>query len=371
MRFLYKKRREDQRSSISIFSALYEPLQYPLFYFHGSSGWNLEMKCTAQPTRKISQIDYYRHLVLSQQERGCRSNRFQLLGRLYNEWLLDMWSRTEDQRLDWIRHNQPKIVKRCDMIDVADVDGIPEGMRGRALGHIFLPGSFPGSRRYQLRLLNDALAIVARRGKPSLFITFTCNPNWPEILAELEPGQTASDRPDVVCTVFHEYLALFLKELRSRLGTKEYLIDVIEFQKAGLPHAHICIRLAEQHRFTNIDEIDRLVSAMVPDEKDKELHTLVMQFMIHQCSAKCVVNGNCKKGYPKELVERTYIDNRGACITDGTTNLIGALFVLVFVIEKSAGVACLLVRWENVTFNGSGVDEIPWLGLLERKSQII
>ena len=32
---------------------------------------------------------------------------------------------------------------------------------------------------YQLYL--DAMAIVSALGKPDLFITFTCNPKWPEI----------------------------------------------------------------------------------------------------------------------------------------------------------------------------------------------
>ena len=31
----------------------------------------------------------------------------------------------------------------------------------------------------------DAMAIVRKYGKPDLFITFTCNPNWAEI-CELE-----------------------------------------------------------------------------------------------------------------------------------------------------------------------------------------
>lgn len=39
------------------------------------------------------------------------------------------------------------------------------------------------SSRYQ-----DAMAIVREKGKPDLFVTFTCNPNWPEIVEELLPG---------------------------------------------------------------------------------------------------------------------------------------------------------------------------------------
>ncbi len=47
------------------------------------------------------------------------------------------------------------------------------------------------------------MALMKRYGKAQYFMTFTCNPKWPEIEAELLRGQTALDRPDVVARVFH------------------------------------------------------------------------------------------------------------------------------------------------------------------------
>ena len=35
----------------------------------------------------------------------------------------------------------------------------------------------------------DAIAIYRAMGPPNFFITFTCNPSWPEITNELLPGQ--------------------------------------------------------------------------------------------------------------------------------------------------------------------------------------
>ena len=52
-------------------------------------------------------------------------------------------------------------------------------------------------RRYM-----DAMALVRRYGKPDIFLTMTCNPNWDEIKNELFPGQTAQDHPDLVARVF-------------------------------------------------------------------------------------------------------------------------------------------------------------------------
>lgn len=34
-------------------------------------------------------------------------------------------------------------------------------------------------------------------------LLFTCNPKWPEILAELEEGQAPNDRPDLIARVFY------------------------------------------------------------------------------------------------------------------------------------------------------------------------
>jgi hypothetical protein len=52
------------------------------------------------------------------------------------------------------------------------------------------------------QLYQDAMAIVQKYGKPDIFATFTCNPNWSEITRELLPGQTPSDRPDLIAHVF-------------------------------------------------------------------------------------------------------------------------------------------------------------------------
>ena len=49
------------------------------------------------------------------------------------------------------------------------------------------------SQHYQ-----DSMAIVREFGKPDLFITMTCNPQWREIQEKLELGQLTNDRPDLV-----------------------------------------------------------------------------------------------------------------------------------------------------------------------------
>ncbi|KAG2745964.1 hypothetical protein P692DRAFT_20849641 [Suillus brevipes Sb2] len=69
------------------------------------------------------------------------------------------------------------------------------------------------------------------------------NPDWVEICQRLQPGQSASDIPVIVARVFKSRLEKVLHILRTRFGTKKYLIKVIEFQKRGFPHAHIIFKV--------------------------------------------------------------------------------------------------------------------------------
>lgn len=79
------------------------------------------------------------------------------------------------------------------------------------------------------------MAIVRVLGRPTYFVTFTCNPDWPEIRAALLPGQDAQSRPDLVARVFGQKLRALLEELTKRgiFGRCVAILMVIEFQKRG------------------------------------------------------------------------------------------------------------------------------------------
>ena len=69
---------------------------------------------------------------------------------------------------------------------------------------IVFSSSFTRGARYLTENYKDAMAICAWVGYPDHFITFTCNPSWPEIrrfcqLHNLDP----SDRPDILTGMFH------------------------------------------------------------------------------------------------------------------------------------------------------------------------
>jgi hypothetical protein len=110
--------------------------------------------------------------------------------------------------------------------------------------NIELPASFLGSRKWAFEQTADSLALTRAFGKPSYFFTMTCNPEWPEITARLQPGQNASDVPVVVARAFKIRLQHLLQILRTCFGRLVYMIKVIEFQKHGFPHAHIIAKVS-------------------------------------------------------------------------------------------------------------------------------
>jgi hypothetical protein len=83
----------------------------------------------------------------------------------------------------------------------------------------------------------------------------------------------------------------------------------VEWQKRGLPHAHILIWLVKKIRANEIDEV---ISAEIPNEQvDPSLREVVIKNMIHSpCgtlnqNAPCMVDGKCSKRYPR----RSLADN--------------------------------------------------------------
>ena len=80
---------------------------------------------------------------------------------------------------------------------------------------LLLSKSFHGSRWHLLALAQSAICLFTEFGRPTLFITFTCNPHWSEIKEMLLEGEIAYDRADVTIKVFHAKLERFLHNLRS------------------------------------------------------------------------------------------------------------------------------------------------------------
>jgi len=118
-------------------------------------------------------------------------------------------------------------------------------------------------------------------------------------------------------------LKLKLNELKKDLkagilGLQVAFVDVIEFQKRGLPHAHMLLHLGHDSKLRTPEDIDSLISAEIPDpNEDAELYETVKSSMMHgpcghlnpQCP--CMREGNCSKNFPKSFTEATVLNNNG------------------------------------------------------------
>ncbi|CAF1145835.1 unnamed protein product [Brachionus calyciflorus] len=167
-------------------------------------------------------------------------------------------------------------------------------------------------------LFQDAMSVVRALGKPDLFITMTCNPNWSGLKKNLLYDQKPNDRPDFIARYFRIKLKMLLKDLVENhvLGRTIGHIYVIEFQKRGLPHAHILLILHPEDKITNSKQVDLTVSAEIPSkEKYPHLHEIVKQCMMHgprgesNPNSPCMVDGKCSKKFPKEFCEETILEN--------------------------------------------------------------
>ncbi|GBO22796.1 hypothetical protein AVEN_157229-1 [Araneus ventricosus] len=190
-----------------------------------------------------------------------------------------------------------------------------------------------GSPRHMQQNYQDAMAMVRKFGKPDLFLTFTCNPSWSEILNSMEGVQRPEDRPDIIVRVFNMKLKELLEDIFKHgiFGTVLAYIYVIEFQKRGLPHAHILLTLDSESKIRTKDGIDKFVSAELPDPcTDLRLFQIVTKCMVHDpCGTininfPCMRDGQCCKRHDAASVK---IQKEGALDHDEILSFVEGRYV--------------------------------------------
>ena len=108
-----------------------------------------------------------------------------------------------------------------------------------------LPSSYAGSPRHMHEYAQDAIAYVRLYGNPDLFIIFTCNQSWDKIQQFLLQGHSAVHRHDITALVFRQKLKSLINYIVKLevFGSVRCWMYSVEWQKRGLPHAHILIWL--------------------------------------------------------------------------------------------------------------------------------
>ncbi|GBL84268.1 hypothetical protein AVEN_118653-1 [Araneus ventricosus] len=117
-------------------------------------------------------------------------------------YIVDAYVKTEGSRLNYLRHNKNDLRVELyeGLLDALQTEATNNGSKMGKL--IILLSSFQGSLRYMRQNYQDAMTIVRKYRRKDLFVTFTCNTTWPEILNSLESRQRPKNQPDIVVRIF-------------------------------------------------------------------------------------------------------------------------------------------------------------------------
>ncbi|GMF45630.1 unnamed protein product [Phytophthora fragariaefolia] len=279
---------------------MYDPLQYPLLLPHGELGWTYtDTYANNIERRNKREMSLREHVAYRIYQKVDDQSVLHQGGRLFQQYCVDQRAKCDQEQLRWIATHQAELRadQYCGFQDALLSETTVELGEGEALlseynretgtlqhpdpprrrsGHflnldqigkrVVLPSTHPGGPCHMFKSYQDAMAVVREFGKPDVFVTMTCSPTWEEI-QEMTPdeNQSAQDRPDVVARVYQMKLTALLKDLdEGVLGRVQARIYVVEFQKRGLPHAHILAILAEEDKPRTREIIDKLVSAELP-----------------------------------------------------------------------------------------------------------
>ncbi|GKA09992.1 DNA helicase PIF1, ATP-dependent [Tanacetum coccineum] len=284
--------KDDRPKRISELHPSYMALQYPLLFPYGEDGFHDKIPYhTNRGGRKtkrgyVTMKEYYSYIIQQQPNESSTL----LKGELY--------------------HNL------CDAVKHGDTSAVGLGKR------IVLPRTFTGSPRYMMQNYQDAMALCRTYDNPDLFITFPSNPKWPEISEMLTyfPGQKSHDRPEIGTRVFKIKLTELLDDLTKIhvFGESRGVVYVIEFQKRGLPHAHILLWLKEHCKCKTPSDIDDIIFTELPSPTDDpDAYKIVTDYMLHGPCGKdarntaCTTDGKCLKHFPKQFLVETFLDEEG------------------------------------------------------------
>lgn len=300
---------DGQLQRVSELHRSYDALQYPLLHFLGEDGYSINIPLQNNANNKtVSCMQFYAYRFMIRENHEVILHYFK---NLFNQYAVDMGAKMISERLRFIRNNQNQLradeyIHLRDAVESdASVDVANVGQR------VILPSSVTGSPRYMREKTQDGMTYAREYGNADLFITFTCNRNWPEIKNELFENQNPADRHDLISRVFHLKLKKFMNFLKKGeiFGRVKCSMYTVEWQKRGLPHAHILLWLEKK---IQPDEIDKIISAELPNkEVDPLLFDIVCKSMIHgPCgeynnNSPCMCNGRCSKRYPRNFVKET------------------------------------------------------------------
>jgi hypothetical protein len=318
-------RHTGEMAQISFAHPAFYPLCYPLFHFRGEDGWHIHLRAIDTGIKVTFQS--YAKYILQVRDAVNRRDLLQFVNQqkikkdvilcgnsLTQQYICDLYIAYENDRLEWIRMHQKELKAEL----YSELREAANKRQGDLAGKYFvLPHTHVGSPRWYYGEYQDGMARCRALGKPDLFITFTCNPNWPEIEEAMKGFEEGvSSRPDLIARVFQLKLEEMMKDIEELevFGRLSGFMYTMEWQKRGLPHAHILLFLDQEDAIHTVADIDKVVCAELPDPStNPELYRLIKENMIHgPCgqlipNRPCCSRGSCEEHYPKNCQNETLI----------------------------------------------------------------
>jgi len=164
-------------------------LQYPLLFPYGTDGWAINIRCVEGSSNNLTNVTMREFIAFLIQYRHDEGNMLLRCGRLFRQFVVDCYAAIKAWRLRFFRDHQSTLRAELygglqDAVTAGENNAYAVGKR------LILPASFTGGPHYMRQYFLDAMAICNQMGYLDFFVTFTCNPNWPEIQEALlqQPG---------------------------------------------------------------------------------------------------------------------------------------------------------------------------------------
>ena len=106
-------------TKISELAQAYDPLAYPLILPYGSPGWHHGL--TKNDGKRMTMLDYYCYRL---QMRVGETNPLLCGGRVFQQYIVDQWTKIEQNNLSFLKNNQSKLrVETRKNVEAAVADG--------------------------------------------------------------------------------------------------------------------------------------------------------------------------------------------------------------------------------------------------------
>jgi hypothetical protein len=258
-------------------------MQYPILFPYGEDGFHHNIvfqTSTTMRRQKATMVECYAYRL---HDRANDFNTPLRCGRATQAYEVDAYCCVERERID--HYQTPSFQQKYRSAPYNSISSsFANGMRsGSSIGQrIILPASFTGSPCYLYQKYQDYIVICRKFGCPDLFVTFTSNAAWAEILAALPPGLTPSDRSEIVDRVFKIKLNILMDDIKKRnfFRPVNAVVYTIEFQKRDLPHARIIIWFKKEIPW-DATMVDTFILAQLPNPTSDPIgYETISNFMV-------------------------------------------------------------------------------------------